>query len=278
MMHAAPLHNPGPSHVSQDDQPPAIPIFPPGRRTPTRKAWWDSAENLRSEWLLDAYQHGIFPWPTGDPSLPVPWCSPDPRAIFELDRFHVPRRLAQTCRSGKFRVTLRRRFFRRHSRLRNVRRAPRSNVADAADDSGVYPALRTGALPQRRSLARRSVGRGDLWPGHRWAVRGGIDVLSRPRCLEGGPGTPRRAASSARVHAAWISSSLRRTLHNLGRSKSRVPSICGVWRRPSACHNLRRPRFENGIYSVLRRLGKRPCNSQRIELRTKGLWKVVAHE
>ncbi len=61
--------------------------------------------NLTSDWLLDAYQHGIFPWPTGDPSLPVPWCSPEPRAIFELDRFHVPRRLAQTCRSGKFRVT-----------------------------------------------------------------------------------------------------------------------------------------------------------------------------
>jgi leucyl/phenylalanyl-tRNA--protein transferase len=61
---------------------------------------------LTPEWLLDAYQHGIFPWPTGDQGLPVPWCSPDPRAIFELDRFHVPRRLAQTCRGRKFRVTL----------------------------------------------------------------------------------------------------------------------------------------------------------------------------
>jgi leucyl/phenylalanyl-tRNA--protein transferase len=61
--------------------------------------------SLSAEWLLDAYQHGIFPWPTGDPRLPVPWCSPDPRAVFELDRFHVPRRLAQTCRSEKFRVT-----------------------------------------------------------------------------------------------------------------------------------------------------------------------------
>jgi len=65
---------------------------------------------LTAEWLLDAYQHGIFPWPTGDPSLPIPWCSPDPRAIFDLDRFHVPRRLAQTCRSGKFQVTFDRDF------------------------------------------------------------------------------------------------------------------------------------------------------------------------
>jgi leucyl/phenylalanyl-tRNA--protein transferase len=60
---------------------------------------------LTPEWLLDAYQHGIFPWPTGDPGFPVPWCSPDPRAVFELDHFHVPRRLAQTGRSGRFRVT-----------------------------------------------------------------------------------------------------------------------------------------------------------------------------
>lgn len=60
---------------------------------------------LTPEWLLDAYQHGIFPWPTGNPRVPTPWCSPDPRAIIELDRFHVPRRLARTCRSGRFRVT-----------------------------------------------------------------------------------------------------------------------------------------------------------------------------
>jgi leucyl/phenylalanyl-tRNA---protein transferase len=60
---------------------------------------------LSPEWLLDAYEHGIFPWPTGDPTMPVPWCSPDPRAIIPLDAFHVPRRLGQTCRSGRFRVT-----------------------------------------------------------------------------------------------------------------------------------------------------------------------------
>ncbi|MBR4833766.1 MAG: leucyl/phenylalanyl-tRNA--protein transferase [Thermoguttaceae bacterium] len=33
------------------------------------------------------------------------WWSPDPRAIFELDDFHVSRRLERTIRSGKFRVT-----------------------------------------------------------------------------------------------------------------------------------------------------------------------------
>ena len=156
---------------------------------------------LTPEWLLDAYQHGIFPWPTGDPSLPVPWCSPDPRAIFELDHFHVPRRLAQTCRSGKFRVTFDTDF---------------SGVIRGCATSGMRrgqtwltpPMIRAytqlfelGHWPQRRSLARRSIGRGNLWPGNRRVVRCGIDVLSRPRRLESGPGASCRATSSSRVHA-----------------------------------------------------------------------------
>jgi leucyl/phenylalanyl-tRNA--protein transferase len=58
---------------------------------------------LEPEWLLDAYSHGIFPWPFSDGMLA--WWSPDPRAVLELDRLHVARRLARTCRSGRFEVT-----------------------------------------------------------------------------------------------------------------------------------------------------------------------------
>ncbi len=65
---------------------------------------------LTPQWLLDAYRHGILPWPQSDDENLIPWCSPDPRAIIELDRFHVPRRLARTCRSGRFEVTLDRDF------------------------------------------------------------------------------------------------------------------------------------------------------------------------
>ncbi len=61
---------------------------------------------LTPDWLLDAYQHGIFPWPSGQAGEDIPWCSPDPRAIIELDGFLVPRRLQRTCRSGRFAVTL----------------------------------------------------------------------------------------------------------------------------------------------------------------------------
>src|SRR5947209_1378860 len=60
--------------------------------------------DLRPEWLLQAYRRGIFPWyDEGDPIL---WWSPDPRAIFELDGLHVPRRLRRTLRSGRFTLTV----------------------------------------------------------------------------------------------------------------------------------------------------------------------------
>jgi leucyl/phenylalanyl-tRNA--protein transferase len=65
---------------------------------------------LSSDWLLDAYAHGIFPWPIFDGTDIVVWWSPDPRAIFELDAFRATRRLMRTCRSGRFEVTCDRDF------------------------------------------------------------------------------------------------------------------------------------------------------------------------
>jgi leucyl/phenylalanyl-tRNA--protein transferase len=59
---------------------------------------------LSPEWLIDAYHHGIFPWPI-DEEAPIAWWSPDPRAIIELDGFHVSRRLRRTLRSRRFQVT-----------------------------------------------------------------------------------------------------------------------------------------------------------------------------
>ena len=61
--------------------------------------------SLAPEWLLDAYSHGIFPWPMVAEYEMLAWWSPDPRAILETDELHVSRRLARTCRSGKFKVT-----------------------------------------------------------------------------------------------------------------------------------------------------------------------------
>jgi leucyl/phenylalanyl-tRNA--protein transferase len=93
----------------------SMPLLPPSRFFPPAEEL-DSeglvgfGGRLTPEWLLDAYQHGIFPWPTGDPDVPIPWWSPDPRAIIELDSFHVPRRLARTIRGGRFELSYDRDF------------------------------------------------------------------------------------------------------------------------------------------------------------------------
>jgi leucyl/phenylalanyl-tRNA---protein transferase len=60
------------------------------------------------ELLVEAYRQGIFPM--ADEDGLIHWYSPDPRTIIQLDRFHVPRRLAQTIRSGKFEMATDRDF------------------------------------------------------------------------------------------------------------------------------------------------------------------------
>ena len=59
--------------------------------------------------VMDAYRHGIFPWPV-ESQAPMLWWSPDPRAIFELDQLRFSRRLQRTCRSQRFTVTVNRDF------------------------------------------------------------------------------------------------------------------------------------------------------------------------
>jgi len=57
---------------------------------------------LTPELVLAAYRQGIFPM--ADRGRLIGWWSPDPRTILDLDRFHVPRRLARTVRQGRFEV------------------------------------------------------------------------------------------------------------------------------------------------------------------------------
>lgn len=64
---------------------------------------------LDPEWLLDAYRHGIFPWPLRC-DLPVFWFSPDPRAIIPLEHLKFSGSLRKTLRRSAFRVTCDRAF------------------------------------------------------------------------------------------------------------------------------------------------------------------------
>jgi leucyl/phenylalanyl-tRNA--protein transferase len=92
-----------------------MPILPPSKFFPpaeslARDGFIGFGGSLSPEWLLDAYSHGIFPWPISEAPSLIPWWSPDPRAVIEFDRFHVSRRLRRTIRSGRFEVTLDRDF------------------------------------------------------------------------------------------------------------------------------------------------------------------------
>jgi len=57
---------------------------------------------LTPAFLLAAYRQGAFPM--AEPDGTIHWYAPDPRAIFDLETFHVPKRLARTVRSGRFEV------------------------------------------------------------------------------------------------------------------------------------------------------------------------------
>ncbi len=57
---------------------------------------------LTPELLLRAYASGIFPM--GSDSGEIRWYSPDPRCIFPLDTFHVPKRMLRTYLKGEFEI------------------------------------------------------------------------------------------------------------------------------------------------------------------------------
>jgi len=62
--------------------------------------------DLSVERLRLAYRSGLFPWTV----KPISWWSPDPRGIFELDHFHLPRSFEKFLRRQPFSVTINRAF------------------------------------------------------------------------------------------------------------------------------------------------------------------------
>lgn len=69
--------------------------------------------DLTVDRLLDAYRHGIFPWPVRVQDLNqdlLVWWSPDPRAIIDWDHFRIPRRLVRKMRKSKWVITSDMRF------------------------------------------------------------------------------------------------------------------------------------------------------------------------
>jgi leucyl/phenylalanyl-tRNA--protein transferase len=73
----------------------------PDPRSATREGLVAVGGEMTVRRLLEAYRSGIFPWTVN----PVTWWSPDPRAVFELNQFHVSKSLAKVIRQGIFKTT-----------------------------------------------------------------------------------------------------------------------------------------------------------------------------
>ena len=59
---------------------------------------------LPPELVLHAYSIGAFPM--ADPDGEIAWFSPDPRCIFPLDKFHVPRTVRQLIQRNVFEIRI----------------------------------------------------------------------------------------------------------------------------------------------------------------------------
>ena len=59
---------------------------------------------LSPDLLLRAYAAGLFPMAESAEDPDLFWIDPDPRGVLPLDRFHLPRRLKRTLRSGQYGV------------------------------------------------------------------------------------------------------------------------------------------------------------------------------
>jgi leucyl/phenylalanyl-tRNA--protein transferase len=80
---------------------------------------------LTPELLLRAYASGIFPM--GDQSGDIHWYSPDPRCIFDLDKFSPSKRLMRTYRQGVFEM-----------RINSAWRAVLQHCSREGTDQGVW--------------------------------------------------------------------------------------------------------------------------------------------
>ncbi len=55
---------------------------------------------LTPEWLVHAYQRGVFPWYSD--GQPILWWAPDPRFVLFPEEFHLSRSLAKTLRNAGY--------------------------------------------------------------------------------------------------------------------------------------------------------------------------------
>ena len=65
---------------------------------------------LSCEMLIDAYSHGIFPWPFGEGEDYIPWCSPVERGVLMIEDFHIPHGTRRDMKKWNFNFAVDRNF------------------------------------------------------------------------------------------------------------------------------------------------------------------------
>ncbi len=66
--------------------------------------------DLTPDMLLRAYSIGVFPMAEDRDDPELVWVDPRMRGIIPMQKFHVPKRLRRTIRSGQFNITFNRHF------------------------------------------------------------------------------------------------------------------------------------------------------------------------
>ncbi len=63
-----------------------------------------TSEHVWPELLIDSYEHGIFPWPSGEMEL-IPWCAPKKRALLFFNEIVIPKSLDKARRKSELHFT-----------------------------------------------------------------------------------------------------------------------------------------------------------------------------
>ncbi len=136
--------------------------------------------DLEPATLVHAYRNGIFPWP--HPGMPLPWFSPDPRGVVELDGLHMSRSLRRTLRRSGWQTTVDQAFP-------AVVRA----CAEARAETGTWitPAMEAAYTRLHRLGWTHSV---EVWEGA--ALVGGLYGVQVGGCFTGESMFHRRADAS----------------------------------------------------------------------------------
>lgn len=123
---------------------------------------------LTPEFLIDAYAHGIFPWPMED-AEELPWFSPVKRAVLFFKDLHIPRSLEKARRKLGYTTSVDRAFG-------DVIRACAEVPRPGQNGSWITPEMLDGYIEMHKLGHAHSV---EVWDGTE--LVGGIYGVRSPR-------------------------------------------------------------------------------------------------